>query len=798
MEPDLIEEGEFLEGDALRKEYRLRLRGDLQRKIGKEDAVPEGWTVAREFKKTYRLTREKRICEQLEDRVWELLYLVGARAMTTRDFALRVKSRPGATKTRRIGVVAVVDDVAFVVECRSRESRGTRGLSSEITTFAEAQSPLRNAVKACLDDRGLQVIFVLATADIDPTAADREDARRKGIHVWDEYEQLALLDLAKVAGRGAKYQLLNRVLYGTKVKGFDVRVPALEAKMGGHTYYTFVMNPEHLLKIAYVHQRPVTCTWLDLSASYQRVISSRRVRKVERFIRDGGFFPGSIILNFTRDIPKPEKLGRDKHLADARKDARPVIIKLPPYYGCAWVVDGQHRLYGYANTDHRLSETVPVVAFVNELATTQAKMFVDINENQKTVGPDLLWDLYEDLYAKSDDEREQELRAISRIAKELNRSPDSPFKDRVVIPSAEERPPGANVSLRAVCTSIKREHLVAQGRTELLYHEDWEQTVGYAYERIAAYFGVIRDMMPDEWEMGEDHYVRTSAAFVVLSGVLRDLLSNLDPKERRDLGRFKEQVNRYLWPLMCHLHEADPSALRDYRGAGGASQASRRYRAKFTRIIQADSKLQFRSKWLEGYDAATAKAEKTRRQRLGIRYYIDREESEVLEFKASLALDVDRLLKGDHEREESDDVKEAALKTIVALLNTRGGHLIVGLLECSRYRDVEDARLSEFPKYGHNRVFGLEGEYREHGWDGFERRLCSLIRDRIGGRVLDAQDVTLAKHTLEGKDLCDVTVEASASRQYLDGGRFFVRRGTQTNELTGRDADEFWATRKRS
>ena len=71
--------------------------------------------------------------------------------------------------------------------------------------------------------------------------------------------------------------------------------------MGGLTYYTFVLSPDDLLKIAYVHHRSGQSSFLELSDSYQRIINASRVRKIAQYIEEeNGFFPGSIILNFHR------------------------------------------------------------------------------------------------------------------------------------------------------------------------------------------------------------------------------------------------------------------------------------------------------------------------------------------------------------------------------------------------------------------------------------------------------------------------------------------------------------------
>src|SRR5208283_4388827 len=108
------------------------------------------------------------------------------------------------------------------------------------------------------------------------------------------------------------------------------------------------------------------------------------------------FFPNSIIVNL-------ETGGRAPRFDPVSKAIDgPVLgtLYLPRTYRAAYVIDGQHRLYGYANSDRATSELIPVVAFVNLPRSEQVRLFMQINENQQavpknlrnTLNSDLLWD----------------------------------------------------------------------------------------------------------------------------------------------------------------------------------------------------------------------------------------------------------------------------------------------------------------------------------------------------------------------------------------------------------------------
>jgi DNA sulfur modification protein DndB len=108
-------------------------------------------------------------------------------------------------------------------------------------------------------------------------------------------------------------------------------------------------------------------------------------------------------------------------------------LKIPNSYGIAYIIDGQHRLYGYANSKFKNTNTIPVVAFENLDTSEQLKIFMDINENQKSVSPNLRLDLEEDLYWDSD-RAEYRIKALkSSIIKNLANSQNSPLFEKISV-----------------------------------------------------------------------------------------------------------------------------------------------------------------------------------------------------------------------------------------------------------------------------------------------------------------------------------------------------------------------------
>jgi DGQHR domain-containing protein len=116
-------------------------------------------------------------------------------------------------------------------------------------------------------------------------------------------------------------------------------VPAIKGKLGGKPFYCFVTTPRHLLKISFVNHRSLNDP--EGAPTYQRLVSRSRLRDIGQFIKNGGYFPNNLIINFTRPIRFDKIVQQD---GDAVAFGH---LYLPDRYRSAWIIDGQHRLYGF-------------------------------------------------------------------------------------------------------------------------------------------------------------------------------------------------------------------------------------------------------------------------------------------------------------------------------------------------------------------------------------------------------------------------------------------------------------------
>jgi hypothetical protein len=136
-------------------------------------------------------------------------------------------------------------------------------------------------------------------------------------------------------------------------------------------------------------------------------------------------------------------------------------------------------------------------------------------------------------------------------------------------------------------------------------------------------------------------------------------------------------------------------------------------------------------------------------------------EHDRLEFKSSLRFD--------HKIGQANrDVEKAAMKTIAAFLNSKGGHLVLG---------VNDARVP----------LGLENDYQtlqRKDADGFENHFTQAFNSMIGPEFRNL--IKLWFHKLDGHDLCVVQVLASPRPVYLktdNNEQFYMRTGNISTAL---------------
>ena len=74
----------------------------------------------------------------------------------------------------------------------------------------------------------------------------KERIRSADVFHVDEDAVGYFLTLAEHLGAAAKYQLLGALFAGQKIPNLEPTIPAIRGSMGGHTYYSFSIEPARL------------------------------------------------------------------------------------------------------------------------------------------------------------------------------------------------------------------------------------------------------------------------------------------------------------------------------------------------------------------------------------------------------------------------------------------------------------------------------------------------------------------------------------------------------------------------
>ncbi len=395
-----------------------------------ENMLADGWEeYGYPLKSKTRLRKNKDFNKKFEDDIWCQCYELGYRVLNyDENFVLPFGKEPGEKK--QIDIIAVDSETVLLIECKSSEKPKTApSFKTEFEGLEKRLDGFRKAIEQIFG-RGLKVKYIFATRRlrVDVEGIDIQRLKRTNSFYYNDNTYEYLNSLIKHYKDASRYQFLGILFRDQLMSSERIEVPAIEGVMGGKKYYMFSIEPHILLKIGFILHR--TRANESEMPTYQRLLIPTRLSSITKFINDGGYFPNSIIINFNQKKHhiQFESLSRGDH-----SQSRSGVLKIPNAYAIAYIIDGQHRVYGYANSEYKKSNTIPTVAFINLDSTEQLEIFMDINQNQKAVNPSLRLTLEEDLYWDSEraDSRIKALR--SSIIKELSNSTNGPLYNKISI-----------------------------------------------------------------------------------------------------------------------------------------------------------------------------------------------------------------------------------------------------------------------------------------------------------------------------------------------------------------------------
>ncbi len=267
-----------------------------------------------------------------------------------------------------------------------------------------------------------------------------------------------------------------------------VEAKSLENSFEGNKVYTQFLKVKDVLSICYVAVRNVS----EEEGAVQRVLNVKRVDEIKKFVLDGNMFFNTFLLNWTQSNEKPEFSGGKIHI--------PVLAK------AAQVLDGQHRLAGLEEAmieKNEIGEEHILVSICLNLMTKQsAKIFLNINSEQKPVPKSLIYDLFGEV----EDNQDHAINRAMDIAQELNENTESPYHNKIKFPGENI----GSIDLSTVVGCLKK-YLEKNGNFEA-YNVS---SINTQKQVILNYFNAIKFYYENEklWEIKTKNPFLKSAGF---------------------------------------------------------------------------------------------------------------------------------------------------------------------------------------------------------------------------------------------------------------------------------------------
>ena len=579
-----------------------------------QEYFDKGFGISKELVRKIVVSKEWSHDKQLENKVWMLFYKLGYPEISEGyEFKVRIEKKGVNPLYKQIDVLAKDDETVVVAECKSSQKPSRRSLQKDIEEFANLKGSIANAINKHYSKNGkkLKIIWLIVTSNIIWSTQDRIRAIGEKISIVTEKELRYYFQIAEHLRAAGRYQFLAEFLKDQRIPGMEkVTVPAIKGKLGGRPFYSFISTPRQMLKIAFVNHRSLNDP--EGAPSYQRLVSKTRLTQISKFLGDGGYFPTNILVNFS------QRCQFDLMAKDESADVTFGKLHLPSKYRSAWVIDGQHRLYGYASlSDKYLDQNIMVVAFENLSKTEEANLFVTINHEQKSVAKTLLDELEGELKWGSSKPGERIGAISSRLISILNEDVGEALYRRVTQQgiAATDRTcltvPEFKNGIRKsklIGSSISGGREYSPGPFSGVTDSD---TLDRARQILNGYFDELRSANSALWEAGRKGFICTNMGiqgFLLLLGSLIEYMESKTTLTARELEpldlllSFEEYLNPVLAWLKKATNETMSAEFKVVYGSGGPLE----YYMKLCNIVH-DSYPGFSpdgyKEWVEGRSA---------------------------------------------------------------------------------------------------------------------------------------------------------------------------------------------------
>src|SRR5262249_3222344 len=176
-----------------------------------DEEVAKGWILSKRNKTTSRLGKPKAHDKRFEDRVWTLLYRMGFSYLSGRGGAfLLLNSNEPKGPDNQIDVVAIDDEVAFAIECKSSEKpRKFTDFSKDLARHVGLRERFTRAVRDQFSSPNKRPsIFAIWSSSISASENDEKRADAEHVSLLDEGDLDYYEQLVGQVGVAARFQFL--------------------------------------------------------------------------------------------------------------------------------------------------------------------------------------------------------------------------------------------------------------------------------------------------------------------------------------------------------------------------------------------------------------------------------------------------------------------------------------------------------------------------------------------------------------------------------------------------------------
>lgn len=473
---------------------------------------------------------------KLNERVWKLFEKAGFKTKPNSNDPSEEIIMLTPKKKRTVDLSATIVSLGVKI---IGWNKARKKLRESLTVHIHDYNEVKKSAKAN------SVLFVSSEKEV--AAEDIEYAKKLGMRVWGESELKYYEAVVDAIGEYAKYEMIHSFGIKTKEEKNIHQLLALQLHQpysdSPANLYLFTMTPEELLKTCVIFRRAQ-----GSGDAYQRMVRKTRLRSVKKFVtEENAILPPNIIVNLSKKVTgvpveTPATYDNGKEITLTKKNNYElVVLSIPMEYASLELIDGQHRLYGFVETEPATKNNFNLVVLgIEELPLDRRRdTFVAINDNSRRVNPNLV------AYLKyTDDELEcqknPELMAI-KIGVELNKT--TPFKNKIrLIDMGNEK-----ITLKGFSGYDLRGLVSSSGLLTKYYKNESKDYIAV----LRLYFGVLQSLFREQWKSPEKYVIFTNIGISAFLKLLKSILKTCKCRPTNEI------LKQYLQPLRDKWQDAD-------------------------------------------------------------------------------------------------------------------------------------------------------------------------------------------------------------------------------------------------